>query len=77
MKNYHAKHGLERALRKKTSDPKSRTLKVQYKSVRLSRYELRKVPLLAICGLWLQDAGFDVGSNVNVVVLNGQVILAT
>jgi toxic protein SymE len=69
------------AVKKKTTQPKPRFLKVgyhYYESQNPERWcSSRRVPYLRLCGDWLQAAGFEVGQKARVqVTKHGIMIVA-
>jgi len=54
--------------------PITKQIKIQYQ-IRELRYSRKLVPQLRLSGVWLEKAGFEIGSMVNIEVKHNQLIL--
>lgn len=53
-----------------------RKLKVYSKYRRLlNSYRVREVPELRLCGVWLEQSGFKIGKQVQVIIKDQEIIL--
>jgi len=53
----------------------TRELKLTKKYSSLANRKYREVPQLSLAGLWLQEAGFQIGQNVTISIKNEKIII--
>jgi len=52
-----------------------RTLKIAYKQVKNAERQYKRIPNLNLAGEWFRKAGFEIGDNVCIEIIDNEMII--